>query len=217
MENIKILKNENSISIIGFSDAAKVIKIDGPKVKRLNDLLLHRMDLEFSEYCLNAINKVHKEENQLRQSLWRSAIVNYFKCFASNKSRSQLSEIRIYKSDSMALEIFTYFKNLRNKYFIHDENSYTQSISGAILNQGNKSYKIEKLITLGILGETLEDANFSNLSLLIKIAQRWVDHEYDVIAKDITRELEAIPYDELLKREEVSFRISDISKVDKER
>ena len=77
--------------------------------------------------------------------------------------------------------MFDYFKNLRNKHFIHDENSYAQSLPGAVLNKGNKPFKIEKIICVNTVAETLEQENYSNLQLLIEKARDWVDKEFEAL------------------------------------
>ena len=144
MEYFSVSKTEASFHIEGIPDAVKIITINNPKAKRLADLSLHKEDLEFADACLDALNQTN-ENPIVREALWRSAIVHYMKCFG-NGIRFQLTPKKIYKSESPeALLAFNYFKVLRNKHFIHDVNSYAQSIPGAVLNNGTKDYKIEEI------------------------------------------------------------------------
>lgn len=91
---------------------------------------------------MKEINLIPVEKHIVRQSLWRSAIVHFGKCFGKSASRFQLNPNAIWKGNQSALEAFKYYKDLRNKHVVHDENSYAQSIPGAILNNGKKPYKI---------------------------------------------------------------------------
>lgn len=167
MQFLKVSKIKKEFRIEGFPEGVKVIKLDGPIAKRLSELTLHKRDLYFADECLNLI-KANNTQKLINEALWRSAIIFYIKCFGNNASRSQLSEKSIYKNDPKAIKVFNYFKNLRNKYIIHDENSYSQSIPGAILNKGDKSYKIEKIICFSVLIETLNRKEVRKLHLLLK-------------------------------------------------
>lgn len=186
MEHFAISKRESGFHIEGFPDAVKVVMIDGPEAKRLADLFLHKEDLEFADACLDAINQTPESPLVAREALWRSAIVHFMKCFG-NSARFQLSAAKIYKGESPeALMAFEYFKDLRNKHFVHDENSYAQSIPGAVLNNGTRGYKIEKIICFAAFGATLEQGNYGNLKLLIGKARTWVVSEFDSLCSHLS-------------------------------
>lgn len=216
MENFPITKTDAGFQIEGFPDAVKVVRIEGPQAKRFADLTLHKSDLEFADECLAAINKVPEQPWVLRQALWQPAVIHYMKCFGDS-ARFQLSSSKIYKGNPSALEAFAYFKTIRNKHFIHDENSYAQSISGAILNGRDKPYKIEKIVCFSAVAETLEQGNYNNLHLLIGTARTWVTGEADNLCKNLTTELEAKSYDELLKREALTYNVPGLDEISKNR
>ncbi len=217
MEQFSVTKTKSGFQIEGFPDAAKVIQIEGPKAKRLADLSLHKTDLEFASECLETINQVPDKPWVLRQALWRSAAIHYMKCFGGNNTRGQLSPNKIYKGNTEALTAFNYFKDLRNKHFVHDENSYAQSIPCAILNKPDKSYKIEKIVCFSAIGETLEQGNWNNLHLLIQTARKWVVVEFDKLCKIITKDLEAKPYEGLNNLEPVTYTVPKIEALKKNR
>ena len=217
MEHFPISRTDTGLHIEGFPDAVKVVRLNGLKAKRLADLALHKADLECAVQCLESINQVGDRPWVVQQALWRSAIVHMMKCFGDSGARSQLSAKKIYKGDSLALTVFDYFKNLRNKHFIHDENSYAQSLPGAVLNKGNKPFKIEKIICVNTVAETLEQENYSNLQLLIEKARDWVDKEFEALCEALTKELEAEPYENLFKREAISFNVPTVNEIDKNR
>jgi len=52
----------------------------------------------------------------------------------------------------------------------------------------------------------LGQENYSNLKLLIEKADSWVVAEFDRCCEIVTKELEAVPYEELLKRGNVEYR-----------
>ena len=67
MENIDFTFNGNAFHIEGFPDAVKILKITGPKGKRLADLALHKSDLAFSLECLKTINCTPEDPPILRE------------------------------------------------------------------------------------------------------------------------------------------------------
>lgn len=213
MEYFSISKIESGLRIEGFPDAVKVVKISGQEAKRLADLSLHKADLEFADACLEAINQTAENPAVVREALWRSAIVHFMKCFGSG-ARFQLSAARIYKGEpSEALMAFEYFKDLRNKHFVHDENSYAQSIPGAVLNNGTKSYKIDKIVCFAAIGATLEQGNYGNLKLLIEKARAWVISEFDFLCERLTATLEQEDYEDLLARDAITYRVPTVEEI----
>lgn len=217
MEDYPITRIEGSLHIEGFPDAIKLIRLDD-QARRISDLVLHRHDLEFADQCLDAINKVNNEPSVIKEALWRSALIHYAKCFGNSAARFQLCSIKIYKNESPeSMQVFEYFLNLRNKHVVHDENSYAQIIPGAVLNKGDKAYKIEKILCLEVHADTLGQENYSNLKLLIQKALAWVIAEFDTCCAIVTKELEAISYDNLLSKEDVNFRIPTVTELGKNR
>jgi len=216
MERLSVTKTDSGFCIQGFPDAVKVIRINGPEGKRLSDLALHRADLEFAAACLEAINHVPDEPSVLREALWRGAIIHFMKCFGSSL-RFQLSAKKVYKGNSMALNAFSYFDNLRNKHVVHDENAYAQSIPGAILNKGDKPYKIEKVVCFSAMAETLCQDNYSNLHLLCQTAIAWVANEFTQLCEAQTKKLEAKSYDDLYRQEAITYTAPALDQISKKR
>lgn len=185
--------------------------------KKLADFSLHEDDLAFAAGCLKEINNIPKQNLIVRQALWRSSAIHFMKCFGKNAARSQLHANKIFKGDATALVIFKYFSDLRDKHFIHDENSYTQSLPGAILNKSDKRHKIEKIVCLNTTANTLTQTNYNNLGLLIQKTHSWVIREFDNLCDKITKELEIKSYDDLHNREGVTYKAPGIDEIDKNR
>jgi hypothetical protein len=90
MENIALTHKENAFHIEGFPDAVKVLKITGRKSRRLADLALHKVDLDFALVCLETINSTPSEPFLMREVLCQSALIRFIKCFGQSKSRFSL-------------------------------------------------------------------------------------------------------------------------------
>ncbi|MCI4680569.1 hypothetical protein K9U39_02350 [Rhodoblastus acidophilus] len=140
----------------------------------------------------------------MRNVLWETAIVRFIKCFGQSEARFRLDPKASYDSDA-ALNSYKFFASLRNKNIIHDENSYTQCMPGAVLNKDGMSHKIAKIICLDVSGTTLEQDNYNNLHLLATDAQKWVSGQFDKLCDIITSELEAKPYVELFAMEGITY------------
>lgn len=218
VEVFPIHQTEKGLHIEGFPDAEKLVKLDGQLAKRLSDLHLHGEDLNFAKNCLAGINQLPKEPLELRESLWRSAIIFYCKCFGNHKARFNLQFSQIYKAEPKeAKEAYQYFKDIRDKHLIHDENSYAQSIPGAILNKKSNPFKVAKIITFTAIGQTLEQDNYSNLDKLINGALAWVHDQYKNLCIKITEELEKESYEVLAEKEELEYKIPSITDLGKNR
>jgi hypothetical protein len=214
MEHFEVSVTASGFHIEGFPNAIKVISIQGEKARKLADLSLHISDLDFANTYLAEINGA---SNYIVQgALWRLAIVSVIKCFQHSEAREfQLNEKTIFDGDDLGQEVFQFFKALRNKHIVHDENSYAQSIPGLILNNKEHTYKIEKVVCFGAFGESLSQENFSNLSLLIKKAREWAQGEFDALCDQITQEMEALSFDELFAMEAIVYsppKVDDIKK-----
>ena len=225
MEYFEITPTNGEGHIEGFPDAAKVFKIEGHKAKRLADLALHQSDLNFALEYLEGVNVIaeqfHGKDDKLhslRQGLWFSAIGYFMKCFSDHASRFSLNPQQLYKGETAdAMEPFKYFKDLRNKHFIHDENSYTQSLPGAILNNRGCDSKIAKIVCLSLIGNTLDQNNYTGLHRVITVALDWVNGRFEDLCGVLTSELEVTPYDELLSREEIVYSPPKIEEIGKKR
>ncbi len=218
MEYFDITKSGSEFRIEGAPpDAVKAVQIEGRDAKRLVDLSLHKADLEFAIHCLEVINQTHENLWVIRQALWRSAIIHFIKCFGNNRARSQLSAEKIFKGENLGKASFNYFYDLRNKHFIHDENSYAQSIAGALLNKGDKKFKIEKIVYFSVFAETLDQNNYSNLVLLIQKSKIWVETEMETLFMTITNELEKESYEKLCSRKAIKCTVPGINAVSETR
>lgn len=217
MEPIAFSLVNGKIFIAGYPEAEKIIKLDDEKARRFSDLGLHNNDLDLSLECLNRIDIAKAKEDFLMDLYWECAIIHFMKCFGVNESRFKLNFEKIYGNSDGAKISFNYFKNLRNKHIIHDENSYSQSLVGAIINNEKCITKVAKIINNTVTANTLELSNYHNLNLLVIKARKWVVEQFDVIANQILIELEKLNHAELIKREELILRVPEISEIGESR
>jgi len=213
MDRFNIVKSGTELQILGLRDAVKLLSIENhSQAQRLADLGLHRVDLEFAYGSLEELKKIPIEAIIIRQALWRGAIIHFIKCFGDNK-RFQLDIHEIINGEPDGIEVFEYFFKLRNKHIVHDVNAYAQCLTGAALNAGDKEYKIEKIISLTMVGETCEPANYDNLKLLIGRTLLWVNAEFDKICNSISRDLEKETYEVLNSRKTVQYRVPKVDEI----
>lgn len=164
METFEVSLN---LRIEGFPVAAAVIAVKGRSAQRLADVSLHRQDLNFSRKCLEAISGQTGDNIFMAEVLWRSAITHYVKCFGQG-ARFMLTAEKIYRNEPpLALEVFQYFKTMRNKHFVRDENSTKLALPAAIIANESKTYKVEKVVCSVMQAATLEQGNFFNLVMLV--------------------------------------------------
>ncbi len=205
MKYYKIEKQGHGLHVSGFPEAVKLLKIDDLKSKQLAGLALHDYDLNFALQCLDGVNMIAEQPYALRLGLWRSAIVHYIKCFMGNGARFSLDYRKIYAGKPLAIQNYEFFQLLRNKNIVHDENSYTQCIPGAVLNREGMESKIAKILCSSFHAEVMGQESFSNLRLLITHAIEWVTWRFDQLCDNITAELEAKSYAELYAMDIVTY------------
>jgi hypothetical protein len=217
MDELHFSPTESGFSINGFPDAIKAISLDGPVARRLADLFLHKQDLDFSMGCLDTLKQSSNMSTIVRNALWRSAIVYFVKCFGEG-ARCTLSADRIYKNEpSESLLAFNHIKNLRNKHVVHDENNYNDSRPGALLNNGKKKHKIEKIVCVARFTEPLDEMNYGNLTLLVQKARDWVTTEFDSHCTRLTDSLEQQRYEDLVAMENMQINLPSANQLNESR
>src|SRR4029077_7477247 len=128
-------------------------------------------------------------------------------------ARIQLDEKAILANEPDAIAVFKFFKDIRNKHFVHDENSYTKCTPTAALNDGQKAFKIEKIVAVSSTGITLDQPSYANLELAARQSLEWVVAKFDALCAKLTTELEKETMEELLKRPKVMIRPPDIVEI----
>ncbi|MGG7557796.1 hypothetical protein [Pseudomonas sp. ES3] len=207
MDNVEVDFDGSQLKVMGIQDATKLVALRGSIAQKLSELSLHKEDLMFSYRCLDELIN-EQLSSTTRRSLWLSAITFYTKCFDKTVKRKSLPEEEIFRHESpTAILVHNHFKTLRNKHLIHDENPLSQSTPAAALNDGTKSYKIEKIICLNTFGETYSKESHTNLSLLIQLAIKNVTFNFNKLCDELTIELEKESYQSLSSRNEPTYTV----------
>jgi hypothetical protein len=214
MKNLRYTKVGDQIHIEDYPDAVALVEIDDPRVPLLQSLSLHRVDLTFADAALGYIRE-QATDDPLREILWYSAVARYFKCFQESKSRRKLEPAKVFSSEPTANETFQYFKALRNKHLLHDENAYSQCLIGAVINSPDAQRKIGDIVSIAVNAHTADQSHYESFFPLVHFTYQWVLAKTEELHVEIAQTLEAVPYEKLVSRRPLSFTMppaGDISK-----
>jgi hypothetical protein len=204
MEKYQVHVTGNEFLIEGLPpDTEKIVSLDSlvPEQSReLRSLAAHRTDLAFAKNCLDLMRAASADTHQ---ALWKVAIIYYCKCFGKSKRRKPLNSD--YLAEGLPREADDFYKNLRNKHFVHDENGWLRTWAGAAIAAPGKGYSIEKVICGTTVAETLLSDQYGNMYLLVEHAISWVDSECDRLCREITEVLEQVQREDLLDQPVITY------------
>jgi hypothetical protein len=208
---------DGEFRVYGFPDAVKLISISGlvPHLPRqLADCMLHQEDLSFAQECVSHLTSPQGHPPGVAHALWRSAIIHYCKCFDQTGRIRRALPYSVFLPRGVPRDAHRYFIDLRNKHLIHDENSYLQAITGAVIGPEDRGPKVQEVVCTKILSGTMNPDNLGNLSLLVEHALKWVESRFNELCAIIKTELESHSYETLLAQPDVVYRaptVEDIS------
>jgi hypothetical protein len=202
------------LRIEGYPSAIALKRIEGKHVLRLHAMTLHHGDLFRCSEALKVLSAdTNAEHSVTRDCIWIAAIALYFKCFGGSKARGQLDARGVFKTQPGALPVFQYFDSLRNKHVLHDENAYTQSLVGIVINPTGSEYKVADVISMGINAVTVDQAHVSSFSELVRATLDWVIVERDKLHTALAAEYESRSRDALLALPNVTFTAPTVEQV----
>ncbi|WP_328857435.1 hypothetical protein OG579_20385 [Williamsia herbipolensis] len=174
------ITDDGRFEINGYPDGVYVAAIPEKHAKKLGHLALHHQDLIFASECLDRLNRIEDlpEVWIVRQSLFSSAVISFYKCFGYSKRRSSLQRDDIYKED-LQKEIFEYYKDLRDKKITHDENDWTQSCAMAVVNRAGVTPTVPAVHSVWMGADMITEGAWNNMSSLTRDALAWVTEQYD--------------------------------------
>jgi hypothetical protein len=178
---------------------AKIVQVPDELGKALAHLSLHSIDLQFATECLDELDRLGYPRNGgdiTCQALWHSALVATYKCFGNSNARSSLKRDVIY-TDAAQRDTFNYWRNLRNKNIVHDENDVTQSHVVAVLRRREYAPKIDNMYVISLVGLTVCAENSAKLRGLVDTAREWVRAETDKLRQEVMAELNAMTYEDV--------------------
>lgn len=177
---------------------AKLVAVPDEIGKQLAHMGLHGIDLQKAIEYLDELDRRGYPQalETADYALWHSALIAMYKCFGNSKARSRLNPDDIY-TDAAQRKTFDYWRDLRNKNIVHDENDVTQGWVVAVLRQPGYEPKIDGLQQLSIDGVTVCAENSAALRGLVDTAKQWVRVEADRLKAKVLAELNAMTYEEL--------------------
>jgi hypothetical protein len=121
-----------------YAGATKVVVVPGQPAQRLADLSLHMRDLQQVLEWVAALGRIPPDLDPgpaftIRRGLWYSMVVNFCKCFGASSGRGQLDPKAVFKGYDALLDDYRYFDDLRNKNFVHDQNTMSQAFTLAAI------------------------------------------------------------------------------------
>ena len=205
MEKYEVHVAENQFLIEGLPpDVATIVSLGDllpAQSLELRNLAAHLTDLTFAKSCLDLINT---ESDDANKALWRTAIIYYFKCFAKSNRRKPLNIE--YLPTGLPREIHGFYKSLRNKNLVHDENGWLQTWAGVAVAASGKGYNVEKIVYATTESVTLQQEDYGNMYLLVEHAISWVNSECERLCNEMTAELEKLERETLLNQPNITYQ-----------
>jgi hypothetical protein len=169
-KSLAVTLQGSQLHIEGYPDAVAIKRIDDPIAKQLQAMHLHFSDLQFSRTALAEILTLDRLASTLLvEALWVSAIARYFKCFGGSKARSQLSAKKTLMGHDGADQVFEYFRDLRDKHIIHDDNPYSQAFAGIALNARDAEFKVADIVALALNAFTVDEFHLQSFVQLVAV------------------------------------------------
>lgn len=192
MRSFNFEVTNNAIHILEYPNADMVLELPNDRNSiRLMDMSLHWMDLMEAKNCLEAITA--DISDVVRTALAQNAIVLFYKCFGQNKFRNNsLKRDKILANfPPEAKAVFDYYKNLRDKFIVHDESRYAQVQIGMIL-ESSKDYPFIDIVngifvTAKFKGES-EVKGLQSFYQLVLAAITWTEKTIDDLSDLIKAE-----------------------------
>lgn len=177
----------------------KVVAVPDDLGKRLAHFGLHQIDLQQAVEYLDELDQRGYPRNggeTICQALWHSALVALFKCFGNSNARTSLQAEDIY-TDPEQFATFNYWKALRNKNVVHDDNDVTQAWVVAMIRNPGYEPPVDSLRQFARAGVTVGADNTETLRGLIERATEHVRAEADKEEAKVREALNAMTYEEL--------------------
>jgi hypothetical protein len=204
----------DQLHIEGYPDAVAFKKIDDPIARQLQAITLHFNDLLFCHDALVELARLDRAKQKLLvKALLIASIARYFKCFARNKSRTQLSSKKVLKNHKDSEKGFAYFQALRDKHIIHDENPYSQALTGVVLNPREAHFKVANVVSTAITVLTLDDDHLKQFSQLVEVTFAWVNSKRDELHKRLGETYEHMEYEDLLALPDIKYVVPSSKEV----
>jgi hypothetical protein len=164
------------LHIDGYPTAERLAEMPAPLGKRIADLRLHQSDLVFCEEAMQELAKVVPAVGTVARALLIAVLTKFFSCFGRNEASEPLQPGRIFKGEAGAMEVFNYFKALRNKHIVHNESVMTYTRTAVVLGHGSA---IQDIMSLQFFPELMDEAHPQQLYELVAYTLKAVAKEIE--------------------------------------
>lgn len=172
--NTAMIKRGNTFQLIDADRKVIFKRVEGHLVKQYQAIVLHELDLKFCQICLHALKSLDfNKESMLAEAYWISCITRFFKCFGESKARSKLSASKIFKTNAESTTDFNYFRALRNKHIVHDENPFSDVLVAVAINAAEQEPSFVEVFASSFTNFTIE-VDLGRLENLVKNAIDWI-------------------------------------------
>lgn len=171
-----------SLHIEGYPDATHVVRLGTRTGRRLEDMRLHQSDLLFCQRTTQTYGTaVESQSDDLAVALWVAILTKFYSCFGQSKSRSSLDPKAVFGATSEAMVVFNYYKNIRNKHIVHDENNHNYCYTGIVFGP---NLEIQDIISLKIQTVSYSLTDGQNVINLVDIALKYVAQEVSSMLRE---------------------------------
>lgn len=151
---------------------------------------LHWWDLNEAKQSLESMSP--NNSDVVNRALAQNSIVIFYKCFGKSEFRdNSLKRNKILaKHPPEAKKVFDFYKDLRDKFIVHDESRLSQVLAGVIL-QSNKERPFVDTLGMVAVAERFKSPEelegLGSFHRLITVAIQWVKTEIDKLS-DLIRD-----------------------------
>jgi hypothetical protein len=209
------LPNESTVHIEGYPDAVRLVKLNTFVGKRLAALRLHQADLGFCQRVTQILDGAFTTPpNDLSNALWICVLTKFYSCFGVSKARFHLDPKSIYAKLPDALITFEYYKHIRDKRIVHDENQHNSPVTAIVLGANDD---VQDILHMNFESVALQKEAIENVYNLITAAQTYVDDQIVAALAKAFEEARAMSPVEKAKLENVTYTVLALSDVAKTR
>ncbi|MEU4412746.1 hypothetical protein [Nocardia salmonicida] len=201
MDSVPFSLVDGRIHIDAYSDAVKFVQLStaDTDVRDAAAMAHHIDDLQHAHQAVVRLSTFPEDPKVVREALWRSAIVTYWKVFdhASKRHKRKLRPEEVYEP-GLPQEVFAHFKRLRHEVVAHNApGPFLSNIVGAVIGP-SEDLKVERVLQLHMAPVHIEESAVTNLGLLVENALNWAINELDRVHDEIADRLRRRPYQALV-------------------
>ena len=210
---------DGSLHITAYPEAVHFAAIPSVESARLSHLTLHYMDLRSAAESLEQLSRLEEIEELrvIRHALFKWSVTSFFKCFQKSAARKVILRRNDIYEVGEQQELFDYFKHIRNKMVVHDENDWTQCAVGAVVNPVGAPQRVAAVLTMPMWVIAVDEGHWNGMTMLTNAAMNWTEHEVDKEHDRLRELMSTYDHDALLALPAPQMRVPDAESVARRR